>query len=77
MGFQRVFAPFGGGLGGEAPESPSAEGETPLCFKNGGWGEECDSIPRGGEQDRRPLLRLHSRAISKTCQWHVLDAVLL
>ena len=27
MGFQRVCAPFGGGLGGNAPESPLASGE--------------------------------------------------
>jgi len=29
MGFQRVCAPFGGGLGGKAHKSPSADGEIP------------------------------------------------
>ncbi|MBP1549511.1 MAG: hypothetical protein J6A05_05860, partial [Oscillospiraceae bacterium] len=44
---------------------------------NGERGEECDSIPRGGEQDRRPLLQLRNKLISKTCQWHVFDALYL
>ena len=48
-------APFGRGQGGNAPLSPSAEGEIPLAVKNGEWGEETDRFPRGGEQDRRPL----------------------
>ena len=46
--------------GGRCPEgsalwSPSAEGEIPLSFKNGARGEKCESISRGGEQDRLPF----------------------
>ena len=77
LGFQRVCAPFGRGLGGEAPESPSAEGEIPLAFKNGERGEKCDSISRRSGHDRFSLLQLHSRFISKMCQWHIFDVTLL
>jgi len=62
VGFQRA-KPFG---------RPPQRVKFPYA-KNGEWGEECDSIPRGGEQDRRPLLQSHSKFISKTFRWNVLD----
>ena len=65
LGFQRVCAPFGRGQGGNAPLSPSAEGEIPLAFLNGERGEKCDSISRGSGQDRFPLYGLRINVSSK------------
>ena len=45
----------GGGVEGWSPSSPSAEGEIPLFQKNGARGEKCESISRGGVQDRLPF----------------------
>jgi len=58
MGFQRVCAPFGRVLRDGVPKSPLASGEIPLAFQNGARGEKCDSISRGGEQDRLPFYSL-------------------
>jgi len=65
MGFQRELAPFGRGQGGNAPLSPSAEGEIPLAVKNGERGEETDRFPRGSDQERFPLYSLRKIISSK------------
>ncbi|MBP1561398.1 MAG: hypothetical protein J6C96_09180, partial [Oscillospiraceae bacterium] len=65
-------------LRGRAPKSRSAERETPQLApagarKNGARGEKCDSILRGGEQDRLPLLELQIKLFFKTVRWTVLN----
>ncbi|MBP1559847.1 MAG: hypothetical protein J6C96_01195, partial [Oscillospiraceae bacterium] len=41
--------------------------------KNGARGEKCDSILRGGEQDRLPLWELQIKLFFKTVRWTVLN----
>ena len=72
-----MCAPFGGVFRGNAPESLVATSETPLSFKNGEGGEECESIPRRDEQDRPSLLQLQQKLSSKTFLWNVLDVLYL
>ena len=47
--------------------------EIPLFQKNGARGEKCESISRGGVQDRLPFLHTQANLPSKTFRWNVLD----
>ena len=63
----------GGGVEGWSPSSLSADSEIPLFQKNGARGEKCESISRGGVQDRLPFLHTQANLPSKTFRWNVLD----
>ena len=63
----------GGGVEGWSPSSLSADSEIPLFQKNGARGEKCESISRGGVQDRLPFLHTQANLPSKTFRWNALD----
>jgi len=69
-----TVSPLVGVLGAKPLRRPPQRAKY-LIVLNGARGEKCDSISRGSEQDRFPLLQLHNKLTSKTCQWHAFDTL--
>ena len=67
-----TFSKVAGSRGG-APRRPPQRAKFPLFQKNGARGEKCESISRGGVQDRLPFLHTQANLPSKTFRWNVLD----
>ena len=67
-----TFSKVAGSRGG-APRRCPQTAKSPYFKKNGARGEKCESISRGGVQDRLPFLHTQANLPSKTFRWNALD----
>ena len=65
------------GFLGATPLNRRSQAAKFLIVLNGARGEKCDSISRGSDHERFPLLQLRNKLISEMCQWHISDVLYL